>query len=234
MTRGRKRKADNIKDLIKRIKRHATLLSFIMSKTPRYHTARTRVAGVRYIDEVDEFDKVIGAIPYDGAHKTGVWHRSVHIFIFDNQDLEELLLQLRSGKKKQGSLQYQTSAAGHVDEGESYKKAGWRETREELAFGKARLPRGLTLYKGPKIINRTHFGSGERTVYNREHVQIYWGISPEGKNTEYFFDRAETEGLLWKPMEEVERDVKSEEKSNNYTPDFRNVFAALRGRVLPK
>ena len=232
MTRGRKRKADNIKDLIKRIKRHATFHSY-MKKTPRYHTTITRLAGVRYIDEVNQSDELIGIIPYDEAHKRGAWHRSVHIFIFDNQDLEELLLQLRSGKKKQGSLQYQTSAAGHVDEGESYKKAGWRETREELAFGKARLPRGLTLYKGPKIINRTRFGSGESAVYNREHVQIYWGVSPEGKNTEYFFDRAETETILWKPVEEVERDVKNEERRNNYTPDFRNVFAALKGHILP-
>ncbi|MBI5002680.1 NUDIX domain-containing protein [Candidatus Woesearchaeota archaeon] len=205
-----------------------------MNRNPRYLTARTRLAGVRYIDEVDKFDKVIGTIPYDEAHKTGAWHRSVHIFIFDNEDLEELLLQLRSGKKKQGSLQYQTSAAGHVDEGETYKKAGYRETREELAFGKARLPKGLALNMGPKIINRTRFGSGEREVYNREHIQIYWGISPEGKNTEYFFDRAETEALLWKPIEETKRDLENEERRNNYTPDFRNVFAALRGHVLQK
>src|SRR3989338_3725254 len=111
-----------------------------MSRTPKYHTPVTRLEGVRYIDEVDESDKVIGSIPYDEAHKTGVWHRTVHIFIFNNFDLEEILLQLRSAKKKQGGLQYQSSVAGHVDEGETYKRAAYRETREELAAGKEALP----------------------------------------------------------------------------------------------
>ena len=59
-----------------------------------------------------------------------LWHRAVHLWIFNSR--RELFLQKRSPWKINHPDLWCSSAAGHVDTGESYEEAGHREMREEI------------------------------------------------------------------------------------------------------
>lgn len=85
-----------------------------------------------WLEEVDEFDRVIGRHPRSEIHRLGLRHRSVHILVFDRRD--RLFLQKRSMRKDVHPGCWDTSAAGHVDPGEAYDLAAARELREELGI----------------------------------------------------------------------------------------------------
>jgi isopentenyldiphosphate isomerase len=79
---------------------------------------------------VDDYDKVIDRRPRSEIHALGLRHRAVHILVFN--DSCQLLLQKRSLKKDLNKGLWDTSAAGHVDDGETYLSCAPRELREEL------------------------------------------------------------------------------------------------------
>jgi 16S rRNA (adenine1518-N6/adenine1519-N6)-dimethyltransferase len=79
---------------------------------------------------VDENDNVVGAAPRREVHANNLWHRAVHILLFN--EAGELFLQKRSRSKDRHPLVWDSSAAGHVDAGEEYDTAAARELQEEL------------------------------------------------------------------------------------------------------
>ncbi|HJT45360.1 MAG TPA: NUDIX domain-containing protein, partial [Chthoniobacterales bacterium] len=66
------------------------------------------------------------------VHANNLLHRAVHILIFNPSG--EVFLQLRSRTKDRHPLKWDSSAAGHVNAGESYEKAADRELFEELGI----------------------------------------------------------------------------------------------------
>lgn len=84
------------------------------------------------LDIVDENDVVIGQAPRDVIHQQQLWHRSTHIALFNSRG--EIFIQLRSKTKDIGAGLWDTSAAGHVDSGESYLDCAVRELEEELGI----------------------------------------------------------------------------------------------------
>ena len=82
------------------------------------------------LDLVDENDTVIGHANRRDIHRLGLRHRAVHILVFDMDD--HLLLQKRALHKDINPGLWDTSAAGHVEMGESYDDAARRELLEEL------------------------------------------------------------------------------------------------------
>lgn len=84
-----------------------------------------------WLDIVDESDTVIGCAPRYRIHAEGHYHRSSHIVLFNSQEL--IFVQLRSMNKDNGPGLWDSSAAGHVDSGESYLDCAVRELREELS-----------------------------------------------------------------------------------------------------
>jgi isopentenyldiphosphate isomerase len=66
----------------------------------------------------------------DDAHRLGLWHRTVHIWIRNNKG--ELLLQKRALTKEVYPGYWDISCAGHIDAGESPETAALRELSEEL------------------------------------------------------------------------------------------------------
>ncbi len=85
-----------------------------------------------YFDLVDENDHVIGQETRSKIHAQNLFHRAVHILIFNSQG--EILLQKRSPLKDLHPLLWVTSCSGHVDAGESYETACTREIHEELGL----------------------------------------------------------------------------------------------------
>ncbi len=84
------------------------------------------------LDIVDEKDNVTGAAIRAEIHSKGLIHRAVHIFLFNGQG--SVYVQRRSQSKDRFPKKLDSSAAGHVDSGESYEHAASRELKEELGI----------------------------------------------------------------------------------------------------
>ncbi|MBL09798.1 MAG: NUDIX hydrolase [Acidiferrobacteraceae bacterium] len=81
---------------------------------------------------VNAEDQVIGAKKRDDVHRLGLRHRSVHILVFDLK--ARLFLQKRSLYKDNNPGLWDSSVAGHVDDGESYDDCCVREIQEEIGI----------------------------------------------------------------------------------------------------
>ena len=81
---------------------------------------------------VDETDQVIGQKTRQQIHQLQLRHRAVHILVFNSQG--QIFLQKRSMQKDLNKGLWDTSAAGHVDPGETYLQTARRELQEELGI----------------------------------------------------------------------------------------------------
>ena len=81
---------------------------------------------------VDERDRPIHGADRATVHSEKLLHRAVHVFILNKTG--ELYLQRRSYRKDTFPRKWDSSAAGHVDLGESYEACATRELREELGL----------------------------------------------------------------------------------------------------
>ena len=81
-------------------------------------------------DVVNERDEVIGQAPRKEVHARGLWHRAVHVLVFNARG--EVFLQKRSMKKDIAAGKWDSSSSGHLDTGETYDACAVREVREEL------------------------------------------------------------------------------------------------------
>ena len=103
----------------------------------------------KYSDEilevVDREDRVIGTERRGVIHARGLMHRSAQVLLFNSAG--EVFLQKRSMNKDEFPGLWDSSAAGHLDPGESYHRCALRELAEELGI---RYPGRLTrLFKFP-------------------------------------------------------------------------------------
>ncbi len=132
------------------------------------------------LEIVNEQDEVIGTATRMEIHRRGLMHRAVHIFVFNA--LGEIYVQRRSNSKDRHPLKLDSSAAGHVDPGETYKQTAIRELQEELGI-EADLEEVLRL-PASKETDREHVALF-KTVTGQDPVpssdEIVWGgfMSPE-------------------------------------------------------
>lgn len=87
------------------------------------------------LDVVDADDIVIGTATRSEVHRRGVRHRAVHILVYNSAG--HVYVQRRSWTKDCSPGLWDTSAAGHVDHGETYAQAAQRELVEELGVASA-------------------------------------------------------------------------------------------------
>jgi 16S rRNA (adenine1518-N6/adenine1519-N6)-dimethyltransferase len=81
---------------------------------------------------VDERDHPVRGVDRATVHAEKLLHRAVHIFVLNSES--EILLQRRSYRKDTYPRKWDSSAAGHVDVGESYADCALRELAEELGL----------------------------------------------------------------------------------------------------
>jgi len=81
---------------------------------------------------VNEEDEVIGEAARAEIHGNNLLHLAVHLFIFN--PARELFLQKRSRWKDRHPCLWDSSAAGHVNAGETYDETAERELKEELGI----------------------------------------------------------------------------------------------------
>jgi len=95
-------------------------------------------AAEEFFDVVDADDRVVGRERRSEVHRRELFHRAVHVFVFNRAG--ELFLQKRSMSKDTAPGRWVSSCSGHVDSGEAYHAAARRELSEELGL---REPSGL-------------------------------------------------------------------------------------------
>src|SRR5207248_5652113 len=81
---------------------------------------------------VDRMDRVLRYAGRSEVHGNNLYHRAVHILIFN--EAVDVYLQQRSRRKDRHPLLWDSSAAGHVSDGENYDEAAKRELHEELGI----------------------------------------------------------------------------------------------------
>jgi isopentenyldiphosphate isomerase len=83
-------------------------------------------------DIVNECDEVVGQNTRRQVHARGLWHRAVHVLVFNARG--EVFLQKRSMRKDIAAGKWDSSASGHLDSGEDYDACAVREVREEIGL----------------------------------------------------------------------------------------------------
>ena len=83
-----------------------------------------------WFDVVNERDEVIGRDLRRNVHARGLWHRAVHVLVFDGGG--RVFLQKRSMLKDLSPGLWDSSCSGHLDAGEDYDAAAVRELEEEI------------------------------------------------------------------------------------------------------
>jgi len=83
-------------------------------------------------DIVNERDEVIGQASRQEVHARGLWHRAVHVLVFNARG--EVFLQKRSLNKDCAPGKWDSSSSGHLDQGEAYDACAVREVREEIGL----------------------------------------------------------------------------------------------------
>jgi len=86
---------------------------------------------------VDKYDNVLGSATRQEIHNSDMWHRGIHIFLFNTAG--HILLQIRSPRKDKFPNTFDCSVSEHVMFGESYEQAAYRGMNEELGIENIKL-----------------------------------------------------------------------------------------------
>ena len=148
------------------------------------------------LDIVDDNDNIIGEADFLDVHKQGLRHRSVQVFVFENEEYNELLVAQLSRNRGIYSGKFGPSAGGHVKKGQSYFEAAKQELQEELFYN-------LYLPNEIELIETSHFKNDDEYLNNENSclfIAHYSGpFSPDPKETERVFWQDSLD--LWKDME---------------------------------
>ena len=111
-------------------------------------------------DVINEQDEVIGQAARSVVHAQGLWHRGVHVFLFNSDG--KILIQKRSTNRKQYASLWDCSVSEHVKAGEEYRDAAARGLEEELGIS------GLDLE--PVATFRMAYGPGDNEISTLFHA----------------------------------------------------------------
>jgi isopentenyldiphosphate isomerase len=158
-------------------------------------------------DIVNEQDEIIGEAPRAVVHRDGLRHRAVHVLVFNA--LGEVFLQKRSMTKDSAPGKWDSSASGHLNQGEQYDACAIRELREEI---------GLALSATPEHL----FKLGASATTGEEFVWVY-RCQAEGPFQLY---PEEIETGAWFSCNRVSKWVA--DRPDDFAPSFCLVWAHLR------
>ena len=170
---------------------------------------------IEYFDIVDQEDQVIGKASRSECHgNPSLIHRVAHVLVENGKG--ELLLQKRSPEKDIQPGKWDTSVGGHLDLGEDYESAAYREMQEELGIKRADL---TFLYKYPL-----------RNAIESENVWTYL-CRYDGQ---IVHDPEEiTEVRFW-TMEEIEKDLGNGTFTPNFEEEFRYYIEYKNQNISPQ
>jgi len=139
-----------------------------------------------FFDIVDDEDRVIGRETRSTAHRLGLQHRGVHVFLFAPD--KKMLAQKRSRNRAQYPSLLDCSVSEHVKAGESYLEAAIRGMKEEVGV------EGIEIT--PLVKFRMEYGPNDNEI-----SMLYQGAVDPEKVT---FDPVEIEGVAYYSLAELE------------------------------
>ena len=144
-------------------------------------------------DVVDEEDNIVGKAERSKVHSSGLIHRSVFFFVFNEKN--EILVNKRSRTKEFYPGYYSIALGGHLNSGESYEQAVIREAEEELGISEAK----------PVFIK---FFKRRKEEKDKENVKLYaFFINSKEKLK---IDKSEISEAFFTSLEEVKKLMEKE------------------------
>jgi isopentenyldiphosphate isomerase len=168
--------------------------------------------GDEWFDVVNERDEVIRRALRRDVHAQGLWHRAVHVQVFNRRGA--VLLQKRSLAKDLSPGLWDSSCSGHLDAGEDYDAAAVRELAEEI---------GVRLESGRKPERWFRIEACEQTGW--EFVWVY-RLQHDGP---IVINAAEIQFGEWVPPAEVT--ARLEARPGDFCPSFRLIWPQAASRL---
>lgn len=157
---------------------------------------------------VDEGDNIIGAEYMRIAVEKGLIRRASRIYVFNKSG--KLLVQQRSAKVAK-PLMLDASAAGHVDEGETYEETAKRELYEELGLHDIPLTLVAESFRTPDFFNN-----------------VYKAVIPD--DTNIVFDPEELAQIMW--YDPVVLTAEMKENPELFTVSIKTVWSELKDTLV--
>jgi len=172
-------------------------------------------------DVVDERDRVVRQAPRREVHAQGWLHRAVHVLVFNRAG--EVFLQKRSMAKDMSPGLWDSSCSGHLDAGEDYDAAAWRELQEEI--GLFVEPVANADFRGvgaprPQLVRWLRVEACEET--GQEFVWVY-RVESDGPFT---LCPEEIERGEWVNPSELDRRIAAQ--PGEYCPAFRLIWSRVK------
>ena len=142
------------------------------------------------------------------AIKKGMIRRASRVYVFNESS--QLLVQQRS-KNVLKPLMLDQSAAGHVDIGETYEQAAYRELREELGLDNVALELIETSFRTTDFYNA-----------------IYKVVVQD--DTKINYDPEELNDIIWYDVNKLSEDM--EQEPEKFTPAFKEAWSMLRDKLV--
>ena len=170
-----------------------------------------------YVDILNDNGKETGEIiTKKEAHKTGKWHRAVHIWII-SEDKRKILLQKRCPDKNLFPNMWDISVGGHVSSGEETLISAKRELSEELGLN----PQN---YKFEYVnVIKEKFADGD--IVSNEFVTIYKIISDVDID-DIVLQKEEVSEARWFTKDEL-NSLREEEKVIPHIEEFSMIYNIL-------
>lgn len=163
--------------------------------------------GYKKVIVVDENDNEIGTEYMMDAINKGMIRRASRVYVFNESG--QLLVQQRSENVLK-PLMLDQSAAGHVDIGETYEQAAYRELQEELGLENVELQLIETSFRTTDFYNA-----------------IYKVVVADKTKIDY--DPEELKAVLWYDTNKVTSDM--EATPEKFTPAFKEAWFLLKDRL---
>lgn len=162
---------------------------------------------------VNEKDEAVGSAEISEAVKRGLIRRISRVILYNDQ--RKILLQQRGRNKVSNPLCWDVSAVGHVDEGESYEDAAYRELKEELGISNIKLEK----------VDYFFISDKESREKLAKFNTVFIGKYLNGKIT---INAREVEKVEWLGIEEIEA------MFNNNPLEFTSSFSITLKRLREK
>ena len=137
---------------------------------------------MEYLDIYDEYMNKIGQESRDTVHQNGLWHKTIHCWVYDDAGNTYFQIRADSGK-------LYTTASGHVLAGETVRDAFRREIREEIGLDldvSDAIPLEIVFWRQDKPAKNWH---------DRAFAHIYANKLPT-EFTDFHFQPEEVTGLV--------------------------------------
>lgn len=144
---------------------------------------------IEFFDIVNENDEVIGKIKENEQKNIRPNQlRFINILIFNNEN--KILVPKRSSNRKIFPNCYDFSVGGHVNSGENYEQAAYRELEEELGIKNVELNK--IEYFNPYISESNTF----QTVYTLNYDKAIINYDKDGIEDIFYFTKEEIKELM--------------------------------------